>query len=43
MTSEEIRPATAADAPAVKHVTDAAYTPYIGRIGRVPVPAQGWT
>ncbi|MFC8246827.1 GNAT family N-acetyltransferase [Streptomyces chartreusis] len=38
MTTEEIRPATAADVPAVKAVTDAAYTPYIERIGVVPVP-----
>ncbi|SEQ85476.1 L-amino acid N-acyltransferase YncA [Streptomyces sp. yr375] len=37
-TSEEIRPATAADVAAVKAVTDAAYTPYIERIGRVPLP-----
>ncbi|MFF8173796.1 GNAT family N-acetyltransferase [Streptomyces chartreusis] len=38
MTTEEIRPATAADVPAVKAVTDAAYTPYIERIGVTPVP-----
>ncbi|MER6958317.1 GNAT family N-acetyltransferase [Streptomyces sp. NPDC000618] len=38
MTSEKIRPATAADVPAVKAVTDAAYTPYIERIGLVPLP-----
>ncbi|MER7376676.1 GNAT family N-acetyltransferase [Streptomyces lanatus] len=38
MTNEEIRPATAADAPDVKAVTDAAYTHYIERIGRIPVP-----
>ncbi|MGC9537849.1 GNAT family N-acetyltransferase [Streptomyces sp. UG1] len=38
MTSEEIRPARAADVPAVKHVTDAAYTPYVERIGQTPVP-----
>ncbi|MFE0253474.1 GNAT family N-acetyltransferase [Streptomyces sp. NPDC059010] len=40
MTSEEIRPATDADVPAVKDVTDAAYTPYIERIGLVPVPME---
>ncbi|KQX77395.1 GNAT family N-acetyltransferase [Streptomyces sp. Root1310] len=40
MTSEEIRPATAADVPAVKAVTDAAYTPYIERIGQVPQPME---
>ncbi|MFJ8635277.1 GNAT family N-acetyltransferase [Streptomyces sp. NPDC093568] len=38
MTSEVIRPATAADVPAVKAVTDAAYTPYVARIGRMPEP-----
>ncbi|MFF4589357.1 GNAT family N-acetyltransferase [Streptomyces sp. NPDC001388] len=40
MTSEEIRPATAADVPAVKTVTDAAYTHYIERIGLVPLPMR---
>ncbi|MFF5186989.1 GNAT family N-acetyltransferase [Streptomyces sp. NPDC000345] len=40
MTSEEIRPATAADVPAVKAVTDAAYTHYIERIGVVPLPMR---
>ncbi|SHI29377.1 GNAT family N-acetyltransferase [Streptomyces sp. 3214.6] len=40
MTSEEIRPATAADVPAVKAVTDAAYTHYIERIGQVPLPME---
>ncbi|MFD7691730.1 GNAT family N-acetyltransferase [Streptomyces sp. NPDC059805] len=40
MTSEQIRPATAADVPAVKAVTDAAFTPYIERIGVVPVPME---
>lgn len=40
MTSEEIRSATAADVPAVKAVTDAAYTHYIERIGVVPVPME---
>lgn len=40
MTSEEIRPATAADVPAVKAVTDAAYTGYIERIGQAPQPMR---
>ncbi|MDX2676326.1 GNAT family N-acetyltransferase [Streptomyces sp. NY05-11A] len=40
MTSEEIRPAAAADVPAVKAVTDAAYTHYIERIGQVPLPME---
>ncbi|MEV8089727.1 GNAT family N-acetyltransferase [Streptomyces nigra] len=40
MTSELIRPATAADVPAVKAVIDAAFTPYIERIGVVPVPME---
>ncbi|MFJ8113220.1 GNAT family N-acetyltransferase [Streptomyces sp. NPDC096132] len=40
MTNEEIRPATAADVPAVKAVTDAAYTHYIERIGVVPMPMR---
>ncbi|MFF9897416.1 GNAT family N-acetyltransferase [Streptomyces longispororuber] len=35
-----IRPATAADVPAVKAVTDAAYHHYIERIGRVPAPME---
>ncbi|MGB8942227.1 MAG: GNAT family N-acetyltransferase [Streptomyces sp.] len=39
-TPDEIRPATAADVPAVKAVTDAAYHPYIERIGVVPVPME---
>ncbi|MEV2217548.1 GNAT family N-acetyltransferase [Streptomyces sp. NPDC050997] len=38
MTNEEIRPATVAEVPAVKTVTDAAYRHYIERIGRVPQP-----
>ncbi|MEV1066660.1 GNAT family N-acetyltransferase [Streptomyces sp. NPDC050263] len=38
MTSDEIRPAAAADVQAVKAVTDAAYTPYIERIGLAPKP-----
>ncbi|WP_460063989.1 GNAT family N-acetyltransferase [Streptomyces sp. YKOK-I1] len=40
MTSEEIRPATAADVTAVKAVTDAAYTPYVERIGVLPLPMR---
>ncbi|WP_329215866.1 GNAT family N-acetyltransferase [Streptomyces sp. NBC_01485] len=40
MTSEEIRPATAADVAAVKAVTNAAYTHYIERIGCVPPPME---
>lgn len=39
-TTDGIRPATAADVPAVKAVTDAAYHPYIERIGVVPVPME---
>ncbi|MZD09997.1 GNAT family N-acetyltransferase [Streptomyces sp. SID5785] len=35
-----IRPATAADVPAVHAVTDAAYRPYIERIGVVPRPME---
>ncbi|MFE6620869.1 GNAT family N-acetyltransferase [Streptomyces sp. NPDC008086] len=38
MTDEDIRAAVAADVPAVKAVTDAAYHRYIERIGRAPVP-----
>jgi len=40
MSNEEIRPATAADVPAVEAVTDAAYRPYIERIGVVPKPME---
>ncbi|WP_217238822.1 GNAT family N-acetyltransferase [Streptomyces sp. AC555_RSS877] len=40
MTHEEIRPATTADVPAVKAVTDAAYHHYIERIGTVPQPMR---
>ncbi|MGA4847952.1 GNAT family N-acetyltransferase [Streptomyces sp. G5(2025)] len=36
----DIRPATAADVPAVQAVTDAAYHHYIERIGRVPAPME---
>jgi len=37
---DDIRPATAADVPAVKAVTDAAYERYVERIGRVPLPME---
>ncbi|QGV81405.1 GNAT family N-acetyltransferase [Streptomyces ficellus] len=40
MTDHRIRPATAGDVPRVKAVTDAAYQPYIERIGRVPGPME---
>ncbi|MFE9021502.1 GNAT family N-acetyltransferase [Streptomyces sp. NPDC007808] len=40
MTDDDIRPAQAADVPAVKAVTDAAYHRYIERIGRAPVPME---
>jgi ribosomal protein S18 acetylase RimI-like enzyme len=40
MTDEKIRPAVGADVAAVKSVTDAAYEPYIARIGVVPVPME---
>ncbi|MCX5058206.1 GNAT family N-acetyltransferase [Streptomyces sp. NBC_00201] len=40
MEEHEIRPAVAADVPAVKAVTDAAYHHYIERIGVVPVPME---
>ncbi|MEW2318554.1 GNAT family N-acetyltransferase [Streptomyces bauhiniae] len=35
-----VRAATAADVPAVRAVTDAAYRPYIARIGVVPQPME---
>ncbi|MFJ7999596.1 GNAT family N-acetyltransferase [Streptomyces sp. NPDC096310] len=35
---DRIRPATAADVPGVKAVTDAAYLGYVERIGRPPAP-----
>ncbi|MFJ4684093.1 GNAT family N-acetyltransferase [Streptomyces sp. NPDC091377] len=35
-----IRPAVAADVPAVKAVTDAAYHHYIARIGLIPQPME---
>lgn len=37
---DEIRLANAADVPRVKEVTDAAYHPYIARIGVVPAPME---
>ncbi|MEU6147163.1 GNAT family N-acetyltransferase [Streptomyces sp. NPDC047081] len=40
MGDDEIRAAVAADVPAVKAVTDAAYHHYIERIGVVPVPME---
>ncbi len=40
MANDEIRPARAADVPAVKAVTDMAYHPYIARIGVVPQPME---
>jgi len=40
MEEHVIRPAVAADVPAVKAVTDAAYHRYIERIGVVPVPME---
>ncbi|MGW0614884.1 GNAT family N-acetyltransferase [Streptomyces sp. NPDC002788] len=40
MADEEIRPAGAADVPVVKDVIDAAFRPYIERIGRVPQPME---
>lgn len=40
MERERIRPATAADVPAVQAVTDAAYLPYVERIGVVPQPME---
>ncbi|MFC9248005.1 GNAT family N-acetyltransferase, partial [Streptomyces sp. NPDC057136] len=38
--ADEIRAATAADVPAVRAVTDAAYHHYIARIGVVPAPME---
>ncbi|MEU9296007.1 GNAT family N-acetyltransferase [Streptomyces sp. NPDC048266] len=40
MTDAPIRPAVAADVPAVKAVTDAAFRPYVERIGLVPAPME---
>ncbi|MGW3496231.1 GNAT family N-acetyltransferase [Streptomyces sp. NPDC001020] len=39
-TDAEVRPAVAADVPAVKAVTEAAYHHYIERIGVVPQPME---
>jgi ribosomal protein S18 acetylase RimI-like enzyme len=33
-----VRPATAADVPAIARIVDAAYAPYVARIGRKPAP-----
>ncbi|MEU6593567.1 GNAT family N-acetyltransferase [Streptomyces sp. NPDC046881] len=38
--TQQVRPARAEDVPAVKAVTDAAYHPYIARIGVVPQPME---
>lgn len=40
MERERVRPAVASDVPAVKAVTDAAYRPYVERIGVVPQPME---
>ncbi|MEU9213051.1 GNAT family N-acetyltransferase [Streptomyces sp. NPDC048415] len=40
MTDEQIRLAVADDVPVVKAVVDAAFQPYIERIGLVPVPME---
>ncbi|MFD8231892.1 GNAT family N-acetyltransferase [Streptomyces sp. NPDC059696] len=40
MADEEIRPAGAADVQAVAEVVDAAFRPYIERIGQVPKPMR---
>ncbi|AXL87827.1 GNAT family N-acetyltransferase [Streptomyces sp. CB09001] len=40
MERQRIRRAVAADVPAVKAVTDAAYRPYVERIGVVPQPME---
>ncbi|MGI5424826.1 GNAT family N-acetyltransferase [Streptomyces sp. CA-179760] len=40
MADEEIRPAGAADVPVVESVIDAAFRPYVERIGRVPQPME---
>ncbi|MFA3879194.1 GNAT family N-acetyltransferase [Streptomyces sp. MMCC 100] len=40
MERERIRPAVTSDVPAVKAVTDAAYRPYVKRIGVVPQPME---
>ncbi|MFL4903207.1 GNAT family N-acetyltransferase [Streptomyces sp. MMS24-I2-30] len=38
MSDDAVRPARAADVPAVRAVTDAAYRPYVPRIGVLPQP-----
>ncbi|MGX5208761.1 GNAT family N-acetyltransferase [Streptomyces violaceus] len=40
MADEEIRSAGAADVPVVEGVIDAAFRPYVERIGRVPQPME---
>ncbi|RMB86904.1 GNAT family N-acetyltransferase [Streptomyces shenzhenensis] len=40
MTDDAVRPARAADVPAVRAVTDAAYRPYLERIEVVPQPME---
>lgn len=40
VTEDAIRRAVAADVPAVRAVTDAAYRPYVARIGVVPQPME---
>ncbi len=40
MTDARIRPARPADVPDVRRVIDAAFRPYIARIGLVPVPME---
>ncbi|MEU0107585.1 GNAT family N-acetyltransferase [Streptomyces sp. NPDC006251] len=40
MADEEIRPAGTVDVPVVEHIIDAAFRPYIERIGRVPQPME---
>ncbi|NEC52962.1 GNAT family N-acetyltransferase [Actinospica acidiphila] len=40
MTNARIRPAVAADVPEVRAVVDAAFLPYVARIGVVPVPME---
>ncbi|MFD8265538.1 GNAT family N-acetyltransferase [Streptomyces althioticus] len=40
MTNARIRPAVAADVPEVRAVVDAAFRPYVARIGVVPAPME---
>ncbi|GAB2749624.1 GNAT family N-acetyltransferase [Streptomyces bullii] len=40
MTDQEIRPALSAEVPVVRDVIDAAFRPYVERIGRVPQPME---